>query len=171
MPLLEAHKKLLLAQALGSVALNFPLNAVLAWVGFPPVDALPVFARGNCVAGDTVGTSFFLPFITCLILTPTTRRLLRAGKVPPLPRPELPGFLRLWPDGFVRRGALIGLICALTLAWLSNGLLNGLGFEAMTRMQVTLYKGIYTSILGLIVTPLFGWRALADVTPEPAAAK
>lgn len=168
MPLLDAHKKLLLGQALGSVALNLPLNALAAWATFPPIDALPVFARGNCVAGDTVGTSFFLPLVTCLVLTPITRRLVRSGKIPPLQRAELPGAIRSWPANFVGRGALVGLVCALTIAWLANGLLSGLGFEAMTRAQVTLYKGIYTSLLGLIVTPLFGWRALADAAPlEP----
>ena len=35
----------------------------------------------------------------------------------------------------------------------------------MTRWQMAAYKGVYTVVLGLIVTPLFGWRALADAGP------
>lgn len=160
-----AHRQLLLGQAFGSVFCNLPLNAWLAWVTFPPVDALPVFARGNCVAGDTVGTSFFLPLITCLILTTITRRLLRGGKVAPLRRSELPGVIRFWPANIVSRGALVGLVCALSIAWLTLALVSALGFESMTRWQMAVYKGVYTVVLGLIVTPLFGWRALADAGP------
>jgi hypothetical protein len=162
MPLAPVHKKLLIAQALGSVACNIPLNAALAWLTFPPVDALPMWARGNCVAGDTIGTGFFLPFITCLIMTPITRRVVRRGNIPPIARLELPGFLRIWPKNFVGRGALVGLVGAVTVALPLLGVLAAAGFESMTRGQVTVYKAIYTTVLGLIVAPLFGWRALGD---------
>jgi hypothetical protein len=164
MPLAPAHRTLLLGQAIGSVVLNVPLNGGAAWASFPPVPSLPLFARGNCVAGDTVGTSFFLPLVTCLILTPIVRRLLRGGSVASLPRAELPGGVRSLPANFVGRGALVGLISALTVAPLTLALLHALGVEAMTQGQVTLYKAVYTAVLGILVTPLFGFRALADAT-------
>jgi hypothetical protein len=165
MPLSPAHRNLLLGQALGSVLLNVPLNGGAAWATFPPVASMPVFARGNCVAGDTIGTSFFLPLVTCLILTPIVRRLLRGGGVASLPRPDLPRFVRFLPGNFVGRGATVGLLSALSIGILTLVLLSVLGVESMTRGQVSLYKAVYTAILGILVTPLFGWRALADVAP------
>ncbi len=166
MPLSPAHRNLLLGQALGSVVLNVPLNGGAAWATFPPIDALPVFARGNCVAGDTIGTSFFLPLVTCLILTAIVRRLLRGGGIVPLARADLPGFVRFLPANFVGRGALVGLLSALSVGVLTLVLLSVLGPESMTRGQVAVYKAVYTAILGILVTPLFGYRALADVAPK-----
>jgi hypothetical protein len=158
----EHHRRLLLGQAAGGLVLNFFLNGGAAWATFPPLDELPLWARGNAVAGDTIGTSFFLPLMTCLILTPIVRRALRDGAMPGIDRGQLPGALRFWPANFVGRGALVGLICALTIALATLALLTAAGVEAMTRGQVTVYKAVYTAVLGAIVTPLFGWRALAD---------
>lgn len=163
-----AIRNLLLGQAIGSVVLNVPLNGGAAWATFPPVESLPLFARGNCVAGDTIGTSFFLPLVTCLILTPIVRSLLRKRTIAPVPRPDLPAWVRFLPSNFVGRGALVGLISAFTIALLTLALLHALGFESMTRSQVALYKAVYTAILGLLVTPLFGYRALADQPPVTA---
>jgi len=168
MALSSAHRTLLLGQAIGSVVLNVPLNGGAAWGSFPPVPSLPLFAKGNCVAGDTIGTSFFLPLVTCLVLTPIVRRLLRKRAVAPVARADLPGFVRFLPANFVGRGALVGLISALTIALVTLALLHGLGFEAMTRGQVAIYKAVYTAILGILVTPLFGYRALADAAPQSA---
>ena len=109
MSLTADHRRLVLGQALGGAVINFFLNGGIAWLTFPPVDALPLWARGNCVAGDTIGTSFFLPLITCIILTLVTRKVLRGGSMPWIPLPELPAVARLVPRNFVARGALVGL--------------------------------------------------------------
>lgn len=156
------HRRLLVGQAVGGVVLNFFLNGGVAWATFPPVETLPLWARSNCVGADTIGTSFFLPLTTCLILTPIVRRALRGGTMAGIDRADLPAAIRFWPSNFVARGALVGLMCALTIALAAAGLLTAAGVHAMGRGEVTLYKAVYTAILGLIVTPLFGWRALAD---------
>ena len=167
MPLAPVHNQLLSGQAFGGFFLNFVLNGFMAWVTFPPVAALPLFARGNCVAGDTVGTGFFLPLTTCLILTPIVRRMLRKDAVPALDRAELHRFIRFWPRNLVARGVLVGLISAFTFAPWTLFFISNMGVTAMTRNEDILYKAIYTAILGAIVTPLLGLRALADVPPAP----
>lgn len=127
MALSPAHRTLL-GQAIGSVLLNVPLNGGAAWASFPPVPSLPLFAKGNCVAGDTIGTSFFLPLVTCLILTPIVRRLVRKGTVAPLSRPDSPAHARFLPANFVGRGALVGLILrGLSIALVTLALLSALG--------------------------------------------
>jgi len=40
----------------------------------------------------------------------------------------------------------------------------------MNRSQVAMYKSVYTVLLGLIVTPVFVWRAFADRPPSVARA-
>ena len=76
--------------------------------------------------------------------------------------------IRWLPRNFVGRGALVGLICMFTAALLWAGGLGALGFDSMTRTQITVHKALYTTLLGLIVTPLFAWRALADEAAAPA---
>jgi hypothetical protein len=162
-----AHRLLLLGQAVGGLVLNFLLNGAAAWVGFPPVATLPLWARGNCVGGDAIGTSFFLPLTTCLVVTALVRRGLRAGAFPPLAREALPAGIRRLPDNMVARGALVGLACALTLAPATCAALGLAGVAALTRGEDTLFKALYTALLGLLVTPLLGLRALADDPGRP----
>src|SRR5690349_627980 len=97
MSLTPDHRRLVLGQALGGAVVNFFLNGGVAWLTFPPVETMPIWARGNCVAGDTIGTSFFLPLITCIILTLVTRKVLRGGSMPWIARAELPTVSRILP--------------------------------------------------------------------------
>jgi hypothetical protein len=162
MALLSPQRNVLLGQAAGGLVLNFFLNGAAAWIGFPPVASLPLWARGNCVAGDAIGTSFFLPLTTCLVLTPLARRALRRGGLAPIPRAALPGPVRLLPRGVLARGALVGLASALLAAPIALTALTAAGVTGMARAEHVIFKAVYTALLGLVVTPLFGWRVLAD---------
>lgn len=157
-----AQKTLLKGQALGGFAINFFLNGGLAYLTFPPVDKLPLWARGNCIGGDTIGTGFFLPLITCLVLTNVVRRLLKDRKAEPLTRAALPWFVQFYPSNIVARGALCGFLSIALCALPTLLLLTMIGITAMGRGEVTFYKAIYTAVLGTLVTPLLGLRALAD---------
>ncbi|MFO0761003.1 MAG: hypothetical protein U0359_31285 [Byssovorax sp.] len=165
MALAPAHRRLLLVQAFGSMPLNVALNGVAAYLGFPPVERLPLWAKANCVAFDTLGTSFFLPLITCLVLTTLQRRALRAGALDGLARASLPAAVRFWPAGMLGRGALVGLFSMILAGGPTLALLTFAGVEGMSRGEDVLYKAVYTALLGMIVTPLFGLRALADQPP------
>ncbi|MBK8251245.1 MAG: hypothetical protein IPK82_01070 [Polyangiaceae bacterium] len=167
--MLQVHKKIVLGQAVGGAVFNFFLNAATAYFTFPPIPSLPMFAKGNCVAGDTVGTSFFLPLITCLILTPVTKKIVKSQNIDLVKWSDLPAYARFGPSGAGARGALIGLICAFTIAPLTLGILSAAGFTEMTRFQVTLYKALYTVFLGILVTPVFAVRAFAG--PQPTQPK
>lgn len=160
--MLAAHRTLLFGQAAFGLVLNFFLNGAVAWWTFPPVATLPLWARGNCVGGDTIGTSFFLPLVTCLILTTVVRRMLRAKRIDSVPRSALPIGIRFWPQHLVGRGAMVGLLSILLCALPTLALLTQFGIESMSRGEVTTFKALYTAVLGVLVTPLFGWRALAD---------
>jgi hypothetical protein len=154
---------MLLAQVAGGVVLNFFMNGAAAWLTFPPVPSLPFWTRGNCAAFDTLGTSFFLPLVTCLVLTPLTRRSLSPrGAVPALDRAALPSFARWLPANMLARGAALGALSMATVAHATILAGIALGAGALGRGDMALYKAVYTAILGGLVTPLLGLRALAD---------
>jgi hypothetical protein len=169
MVLAPAHRRLLVGQALGGFFGNLAFNGALAWLLFPPVTTIPLWARGNCVGGDTFGTSFFMSLITCVVLTPFARRALAPrGAVPPIPREALPAAVRWLSPNVVARGATVGLIAALTVAPVALWALGSAGVTELTRGEVTLWKAVYTALLGVVITPLFGLRALGDA-PRAAA--
>lgn len=160
-----AHRRILASQALLGLAANFVLNGASAWATFPPVPAMPLWARGNCVAGGIIGTSFFLPLTTCIVLTPFARGALRRGSLAPLAREALPAGVRALPASMAGRGALVGLLCALTLGPAACWLVGSFGVTELSRGGDALFKAVYSALLGMLVTPLFGLRALADVAP------
>lgn len=164
--MLPAHRTVVLSNAALGFLLNLPLNAALAWVTFPPLPTMPLWARGPCVGFDTIGTSLCLPLLTCLVLTPLLRRAVRGG-LPGLGRGDLPTLLRMLPHNAFGRGLLSGLACALVFAPLALGLVGALGAQALSREQMAVFKAIYSGVLGLVVTPALALRALADV-PHPA---
>jgi hypothetical protein len=86
----------------------------------------------------------------------------RKGAVPPIERSALPAWARWLPANFVGRGAAVGLVTALTIALAALGILTAAGVAEMTRTHVTIWKGLSTALLGVLVTPLFGLRAVAD---------
>jgi hypothetical protein len=162
MPLAPAHRKLLAWQAALGFGLNAILNGGLAWLMPPPEPGLPMWARGNCVGGDVIGTSFFLPLVTCLVLTTLLRRSLRAGAMPSIPRAQLPAAIRWLPANVIGRGAVVGLASAATIAPLVLVGLGAAGVQALTPGHIVILKAVYTAFLGALVTPLLGLRALGD---------
>ena len=75
-----AHRRyLLVEQGIGAAVFNFALNAGIAWLLFRSQDVVPLWGDRS-IAGDTIATSMILPFLTTLIVTPTARRQLRAGR-------------------------------------------------------------------------------------------
>src|SRR5436190_1052786 len=83
-PVSPAQRRyLLLEQGVGAAGFNFLLNAAIAWLMFRGADAVPLWGQQS-IAGDTIGTSIILPFLTCLIATRLVRGHVRSGKVAPL---------------------------------------------------------------------------------------
>jgi len=59
------RRYLLLEQGVGAAGFNFLLNAAIAWLMFRGADVVPLWGQQS-IAGDTIGTSIILPFLTCL---------------------------------------------------------------------------------------------------------
>jgi hypothetical protein len=163
-----AHLRyLLLEQGIGSVFLNFPLNWAIAWAMFRGAGTVPMWGQQG-IAGDTIGTSFILPFLTGLIVTQVARAQVRRGRVPALgwTRRSHP-ILRWLPAATLKRAITIGAACALTIGPLAVWVLHGLGIGELPLRSFLLFKASYAAALGVLVTPLLALWAIAN-QPEAA---
>jgi hypothetical protein len=150
------HRRFLGSQIAGAFVVNIPINAGLAWPSFP--DRAPLFAKGPCVAFDTIGTSFFLPLITCAIVTFVVRRLRKSGKVA---RYEGGAFAWL-PRRTVLRCLALGGLGVVLAAPVALGILAAAGVTEMEKLSIVVFKGIYGGVLAALVTPAVVLSALGE---------
>lgn len=151
-PLSAEARAFLFTQIIGAAIANVPINAGLAWLSFPEPTA-PVFARGPCVAFDTIGTSLCLPLVTCLVLTPIVRRLAKNGKAPAFTWSTATKRAFGWlPRSTFLRGLALGGLSMVLVAPFALGLLKLLGLDVMSRGAIVAFKGVYGAVLAAIIT-------------------
>ena len=163
----EHRRFLLLEQGVGSALFNFVLNGAIAWLLFRSVERVPLWGQQS-IAGDTIGTCFFLPFFTALIVTPLVRRRVRAGAVAPLEwtRETHPPLAWL-PSGTAKRGLVLGVICLLALGPLSVWVLGRVGVDELGFWAFVAFKATFAAALALLVTPLISiWAMTAEERRE-----
>lgn len=152
---------LVLEQGVGSILINLPLNAAIAWLAFRGAEAVPFWGQQS-IAGDTIGTCFVLPLITTLIATPLCRGRVRSGTLPPLPwTPAMRSTLGRLPRGTWWRGVAFGALTMIVVAPLALVALRAFGIAAMPFGTFVAFKGIFAAALGALVTPLIAASAIA----------
>src|SRR5690606_13950680 len=69
-----AHRRfLLLEQGVGAAVFNLLLNGAIAYFVARSLDTVPLWGGDVSIAGDTIFTTFLLPFFTCLFVTRLAR--------------------------------------------------------------------------------------------------
>jgi diamine N-acetyltransferase len=159
---------LLREHAAVAFGVNVVLNAAIGWAMFRGAAVVPRWGESS-IAGDTLGTSFFLPAITCLIVTPLVRGAARRGAAPPLAG-ALPGWLRPFGRALPLRALALGLVCVPLAGGVAVALLHALGIESLAFAPFLGWKALYAGVLGACVQPAIAWLALADAPPRLAAA-
>lgn len=153
------HKRfLLLEEGLGSVVVNLLLNGLIAFLMFRGAARVPLWGQQS-IAGDTVGTTFFLPLFTCLIVTPLARKQIKAGRFAPIPGAPLG--LQWMPASTFWRGAVLGVITALMVAPAALATLMVLGVHEQSFWGFVAFKAMFAAALGAPVTPLIALWAIA----------
>jgi hypothetical protein len=152
---------LLLEQGVGSAVINFVLNGAIAWGLFRGLERVPLWGQQS-IAGDTIGTCFFLPFLTTLIVTPLVRQRVRAGAIAALgwtreTHPAL-GWL---PSRTAMRGVVLGIVCVLGVGLLTVWALHRLGVGDLGLWPFIGFKAAFAAGLALVVTPVISLWALA----------
>src|SRR5262249_17216333 len=127
--------------------------------------SVPLWGQQS-IAGDTIGTCFFLPLFTCLIVTRLARGQVRAGRFPPLEGTPLG--LQWMPEHPFWRGTALGVISAVLVAPPTIALLAVLGVTEQSFWGFVLFKAVFAAGLGAVVTPLIALWAIAGHL-EPAS--
>ncbi len=157
----SAHRRyLLIDQGLGAGLVNLAINAAIAWLLFRSADTVPMWGEQS-IAGDTIGTTFFLPLITTMIASRIVRSQARAGRVSRLAW-DLDSPWRRLPKRLWLRGAMMGLACIAAVGLPATWILGAAGVTKMTFGEFVLFKATFAAVLAVAVTPLIARAALAD---------
>ncbi len=161
-----AHKHfLLIEEGVGSVIVNLFINAVIAFLMFRGAASVPLWGQQS-IAGDTIGTTFMLPLLTCLIVTPLARRQVRAGRFAPLAEARFG--LQWMPARTLWRGAILGAITAVVVAPPALAALAWLGITEQSFWGFVAFKAAFAAALGAVVTPLIALWAISGNDPALA---
>ena len=155
---------LLVGQLIVPVLINAVLNGAIAFAMFRGASQVPLLGSQSIV-GDSLGTGFFLPAITCLIVTPIVRGHVRKGAAEPV-KGALPGWLAAFHRALVPRALALGLVGAVFAGGLALGVFRLLGVEALAFGPFVGFKAGSAALLAGLVTPLIAVLALSD---RPAA--
>lgn len=161
---MEAHHRrfLLLEQGIGSAIFNVVLNGLIAWALFRHLEVVPLWGQESIV-GDTLGTSFFLPFFTALIVTPLVRRRVRKGGIDGLGWTRESHSLLGWlPPGTFRRAATLGFLTLIVVGPLAVLALHLFSVEQLAFWSFVAFKAAFAGALALLVTPVISLWALAE---------
>ena len=160
------RRYLLLEQGVGAAVFNFVLNAAIAWAMFRSVAVVPLWGQQS-IMGDTIGTCFLLPVITCFIATRLVRGQVRAGKVAALGWTRASHPVLGWlPQTTGRRGVALGLVSIALLAPLALAALVLLGVAAMPFWHFVVFKAAFAAFAAALVTPLVALWAIAEAPAQ-----
>lgn len=153
----DQRRFLLLDNTVGPFVANFLINGVIAWLLFRNATRVPLWGQSS-IAGDTVATSFLLPAITCLIVTPLARGRVRSGRLPA----AVDVSWRWVPRNMGWRALLIGIIGLVALAPLTLALLGAMGIGELTPWHFVYFKAAFAAIEGALVTPFLALWAISE---------
>jgi hypothetical protein len=157
------QRYLVLEQGVGSAILNLLINGVIAWAMFRGATTVPMWGQQS-IGADTIGTTFFLPFLTCLIATRIVRAQVRSGRVPAFA--AIPPLVARLPRGTAARGAVLGVIGIAAVGVPAAIALTQLGVTEMRFWPFVGFKAAFAAALAAVVTPVIALYALAPHPPE-----
>jgi hypothetical protein len=156
------QRYLVLEQGVGSAIFNLFVNAAIAWAMFRGAATVPMWGEQS-IGADTIGTTFFLPFLTCLIATRIVRAQVRRGRVPAFA--AIPSLVARLPRGTAVRGAVLGVIGIAAVGVPAAIALSQLGVTEMRFWPFVGFKAVFAAVLAAVVTPVVALYALASPHP------
>ncbi len=153
---------LFIGQAVIPFFINVVVNVVLGMLAFRGQEFVNTWAMDKGAVADSIGTCFFLPFITCLIATPIVRRHVAQGVVSRIAPKAAPQWMRLINKRFALRAAQFGFIGIVLLAGPVYGLYALLADDTIETVRFIAVKAIFAGVFGFFVTPLIAFVALSE---------
>jgi hypothetical protein len=169
MALSNQHRRFLIVDQGAAPALfNFLLNFGIAWAVFRSMPAVPLWGESS-IAGDTIVTSFLLPLLTCLIVTPLVRRQAVSGQLLPLGHAASGWLAWLSALSALRRGLVLGVVGVVLAGVPTCFVFASVGPSELSLSAFLWFKAGYAAILAGAITPVIGWSALLAASPAKAA--
>jgi len=161
----ELKRYLFVEQPIGAFVVNFLLNALIAWGVCRGMASVPLWGETS-VAGDTIATSFILPFLSVLIATPLVRRDVRHGKPSAESRRDSAVSRRRLPRSLPTRAVALGFAGLVVAAPLAVVALMLAGVTQVPMPGFIWAKAAYAAALGAALAPTIAMAAIADVGGE-----
>jgi len=153
---------LFIGQAVIPFFINVVVNIALGVLAFRGQEFVSTWAMDKGAVADSIGTCFFLPFITCLIATPIVRRHVEKGVVNRVSPNAAPQWIRLINNRLALRAAQFGFIGIVLFAGPVCGLYALLADDAIETVRFITIKAIFAGVFGFFVTPLIAFVALSE---------
>jgi len=158
---------LLIGQAIIPFFINMMINIAIGVLSFGGQKSVATWAIDKGAVEDSIGTCFFLPFITCLIATPIVHRQMASGVTSRIPLTDVPRWVR-WMNGpWMLRSAKFGVIGILLLTGPVYGLYYLFAGDSIETVRFIAIKAISAGAMGVFVTPLIAFVALCDHSASP----
>lgn len=131
---------------------------------------MTTWALDKGAVADSIGTCFFLPFITCLIATPIVHRQIVSGVATRIPLTDVPRWVYWvrWMNGpLILRAGKFGLAGILLLTGPVYGLYYLFAGDSIETVRFIAIKAISAGAMGVFVTPLIAFVAMCDHSAGP----
>lgn len=160
------HRRWIVIYAVGLTGLlDFCLTGAIAWFGVRHQHNIPLWqgisVTRSGLLTDTIGTFFFLPFLTTLLLSPGVHAARRGGELPRLPAPGH-GWRGRVPKRLLRRAVMLGLVTTVVASAVVVPVLFGTAGGGLSRDGFVVYKAVLAFVLGLGVAPFVALCAMSD---------
>ena len=158
---------LLIGQAIIPFFINMMINIAIGVLSFGGQKSVATWAIDKGAVADSIGTCFFLPFITCLIATPIVHRQMASGVTSRIPLTDVPRWVRSMNGPLMLRSAKFGVIGTLLFTGPVYGLYYLFAGDSIETVRFIAIKAISAGVLGVFVTPLIAFVALCDHSASP----
>jgi hypothetical protein len=161
------HRRWIVTRAiLATAVFNLIINMASAWLGVQGQDEVNLWGVPlveATILWNSVGILFFLPLITCALITTAVRHDVEVGSLSSQHRLRIAhGWLSVPPTGRLRRGAVFGAIAVVGLIPLLLLMFAVDGFPGLTKAEFVFFETAFAVALGALVTPALALLAMTD---------
>ena len=165
MNLSQEHRRFLLVEQCAiPTAINLLVNGLIAWLINRSVETIPIWGGGS-VTLDLLTTSFLLPFIVCLAVSPSVNKKVKSKKLSPLTASQLPIF-HWYKRSLWLRALFVGLLgvifAGIPVVWS----LSIAQAQPIPMMSFVVFKAFWAAAIASVIIPIIGWWALANASRQ-----
>jgi hypothetical protein len=155
-------KYLIIEQVILAFIINYIINAAIGYFAYRGIASLPAWGVKSIVM-DSVIMAFLLTFIVAFLVTMTTHKKVRGGRLESMTwRRTSNALLAKLPQGNFMRALVLAVIFAAIITPLVISGLTLFNIREMSHTTFVHYKGFLAGLNAIIVAPLAACCALGD---------